>query len=364
MNGLCNPCMEIRLGDNNTGDTMQSALEGVINAASVSSSMAVSMLESIVPQARKSGACSGCISFLQTIKSRYVGKLIQEAKTVQKKEEAVRMIQERDKEEARIKTEALRLQYKPLIQELKKKCHETQMRQMQSVEWKNQGLCPSCGNKIGFFGKCKNCKVAPSVAKAIYTLVVVGDISWKVLEVVNNRALLLSEKIIEEKSFHNKDEDVNWSNSSLRKYLNNEFYNRLNDWEKDMIVEANLENKANPWYSLSDGYNTIDKIFLLSLKEIVKYFGDSGQYKNPKKGETYWANTYNPKTFYSMDDHFNKDRIAIGPNGMPLKWWLRTTGSDKRSISVVDQSGIIGEGGVGARGELGVRPALWLNIEK
>ena len=70
MNELCNPCLRIRLGESNTGDTLQEALEGVINAASVSSAMAVSMLDSLVPQAKKGGACSGCISFLQTIKSK------------------------------------------------------------------------------------------------------------------------------------------------------------------------------------------------------------------------------------------------------------------------------------------------------
>ena len=70
MSELCNSCLRIRLGDNNTGDTLQSALEGVINAASVAPSMAVSMLESIVPQAKKGGACSGCVSFLKTIKSK------------------------------------------------------------------------------------------------------------------------------------------------------------------------------------------------------------------------------------------------------------------------------------------------------
>ena len=70
MNGLCNPCLRVRLGDNNDGDTIQAALEGVINAASVSSVIAVSMLESIIPQARKGGACSGCISFLQMVKGK------------------------------------------------------------------------------------------------------------------------------------------------------------------------------------------------------------------------------------------------------------------------------------------------------
>ena len=70
MNGLCNPCMKIHLGDNNTGDTIHEALEGVINAASVSSAMAVSMLKSITPQARKGGACNGCISFLQMIEGK------------------------------------------------------------------------------------------------------------------------------------------------------------------------------------------------------------------------------------------------------------------------------------------------------
>ena len=71
MNELCNPCLQIRLGENNDGDTLQSALEGVINAASVSFPIAVSMLDSIIPQAKKGGACNGCVSFLQKIKSSW-----------------------------------------------------------------------------------------------------------------------------------------------------------------------------------------------------------------------------------------------------------------------------------------------------
>ena len=69
MDGLCNPCLRIRVGDNNTGDTLQKALEGVINAAHVSTDLAASMLGSMIPQAKKGGACNGCISFLQTVKS-------------------------------------------------------------------------------------------------------------------------------------------------------------------------------------------------------------------------------------------------------------------------------------------------------
>jgi len=67
---LCNSCLKIRLGDNNTGDTLEEAIGGLMNAMAVSTTVAVSMLESIIPQAKKGGACNGCISFLQMIKDK------------------------------------------------------------------------------------------------------------------------------------------------------------------------------------------------------------------------------------------------------------------------------------------------------
>jgi hypothetical protein len=54
-------------------------------------------------------------------------------------------------------------------------------------------------------------------------LITFGMISWMVLNIQNNMALILSEKIIDSKSYHDSWTDVNWETSALRKYLNYEF---------------------------------------------------------------------------------------------------------------------------------------------
>lgn len=59
---------------------------------------------------------------------------------------------------------------------------------------KMQKLCLHCGEKIGVFGSCKKCKKKSS---DIPTLIVpMGGYNYRVLEMSNGMALLLSDKII------------------------------------------------------------------------------------------------------------------------------------------------------------------------
>ena len=54
-----------------------------------------------------------------------------------------------------------------------------------------------------------------------------GSYEWRVLEVKNNTALIITEYIIEQRAYHNAYKDITWADCSLRKYLNNEFYDRF-----------------------------------------------------------------------------------------------------------------------------------------
>ena len=63
-------------------------------------------------------------------------------------------------------------------------------------------------------------------------------------------------------------------------------------------------------YSRS-GNATKDRIFLLSIEEVVKYFGDSGQFKN------------RPKDAYFIEDQYNSARIAEDADGIVFWWWRR-----------------------------------------
>ena len=69
--------------------------------------------------------------------------------------------------------------------------------------------------------------------------------------------------------FHDKDEDVNWSGSHLRQWLNNEFYTRaFSDEERKAIETTNLKNTPNPLYGIGSGPDTHDHVFILSNEEV------------------------------------------------------------------------------------------------
>jgi len=70
------------------------------------------------------------------------------------------------------------------------------------------------------------------------TFVEIGEIiyfsgyDWRVLDVQDNQALILSELVLETRSYNEKTKDITWEECSLRRYLNNDFYNKLHDKQK------------------------------------------------------------------------------------------------------------------------------------
>jgi hypothetical protein len=59
-----------------------------------------------------------------------------------------------------------------------------------------------------------------------------GNYDWRILEVVNSKALLLSETVIVTLPYHRPGGCITWENCTLRQYLNNEFYNSFSPQDK------------------------------------------------------------------------------------------------------------------------------------
>ncbi|MCL2080093.1 MAG: DUF6273 domain-containing protein [Oscillospiraceae bacterium] len=263
----------------------------------------------------------------------------------------------------------------------------------QSDKWKSQGVCPHCGGTLkGLLSKkCADCGKSPSdtivlpyqpadpkypaepkmpqlptytprkLDESKYKLkedsasssnqhITLAGIDWRVLAVENNKLLLISEKILEERLYHDDDEDITWEKCTLRKYLNGEFYNKLGA-AKAAIAETRNDNPKNPWYGTNGGNATTDKVFLLSLDEVCRYFGDStAELRNVRKDAYYFS------------DKNSANRIAKYGNEADW-WWLRSPGG--RSIpaaSVASDGRVDVRGGGVDLGDSGVRPALWLNL--
>ena len=94
-------------------------------------------------------------------------------------------------------------------------------------------------------------------------------------------------------------------------------------------------------------------MFLLSLDEVVRYFGDSGQLGGSQNGRV------------GFRDRFNDERTAHKLNGLAWLWWLRSPGIFRDYVAVVHYDGTILVGGsrAGSRAVyyvIGVRPAMWL----
>ena len=187
----------------------------------------------------------------------------------------------------------------------------------------------------------------------IGSIISFGGYDWRVLDVQDGRALLLSEYIIEHRAYHNRSEAVTWETSTLRHYLNNQFFNSFNESDRARIAETRVLNNNNPWRGTHGGNDTNDRIFLLSIEEVVRYFGDSGELRN-REGE--WSE-------WAIYDRYNFARIARTRNGEASWWWLRSPGLDSYCAAGVNSGGILDFRGLHVvYGSGGVRPALWLNL--
>lgn len=194
-----------------------------------------------------------------------------------------------------------------------------------------------------------------------------GKYDWIVLDIQDDKALLLTEAMIEQRSYHNEKGDVTWADSEIRKYLNHEFYNNFTKEEQDKIVSVFNKNLDNQWYGSLGGEDTEDRVFLLSIEDVVcKYFGDSSELLyHPGKNQRYWFQRKDVNNVL-RGTHYDYYRWW---------WWLRSPGrTNNRAVYIWDDGniGIQGNGTYKYSGNTihpitkdncgGVRPALWIKL--
>ena len=169
-------------------------------------------------------------------------------------------------------------------------------------------------------------------AVQIGDIITFGAYEWRVLDIQDGMALLISQNVLERRVYHTPNVIITWENCSLRSYLNGDFYNAFNASDRNRIVQVTNQNPNNPTYGTPGGNPTQDRIFLLSISEAQGYFSS------------------------------NSDRIATY-NWIASWWWLRSPGLNSIGASSVNNDGRIYLGGGNVSYENGgVRPALWLNL--
>ncbi|WP_099205779.1 DUF6273 domain-containing protein [Scatolibacter rhodanostii] len=197
------------------------------------------------------------------------------------------------------------------------------------------------------------------------TILSFGSYDWRVLDKQEDKVLMITEKIIEQRPYHDVYKDTTWAECALRKYLNGEFYDRFSEAEKARIIPVLNQNLDNPWYGSRGGDDTTDNVFLLSLEEAAcKYFGDSSANLYHKgKNQRYW---------FERKDKNNGKRLAmLQDNDWNWWWWLRSPGRvNVKAVYIHGTDGNIGiQGNNILIGNLsdgrctgGVRPTMWLKL--
>lgn len=175
------------------------------------------------------------------------------------------------------------------------------------------------------------------------------DIEWLVLAKENNKILVISDKTLDYQRYNKTYEKITWEQCSLRKWLNDSFFNAVfSEEEQALIQNTTVSADKNPKYSTDPGNTTTDKVFLLSINEAEKYFSN----EQARKCTT---------TAYV---------IAIAQSAYDNKvhdvswWWLRSPGDKQKNAARVNYAGSIDYSSLSVSGNVGcVRPALWISLE-
>ena len=174
-------------------------------------------------------------------------------------------------------------------------------------------------------------------------------IEWVVLDVRDNKALLISNYTLIFKCYNDYGlPPANWENCTLRAWLNNEFYQHVfSAEEKSAILLTNVVNRVDGkvWYS--NAADTQDYIFLLSMDEAYSYFPDD------ESRIRYTTRFAEVSVYYQEGEH----RMC--------PWWVRS--SYDFSYEKAPGFDYIQQEGQGSMTEKydieeGVCPVLWIDL--
>ena len=139
-----------------------------------------------------------------------------------------------------------------------------------------------------------------------------------------------------------------WRDSKMRTYLNTTIYNKLPNDLKSKIINTTVISGHEP--NVAQNYETIDKMYLLSPKEIGENAGECTDSDTSRKMDYY-------------EDYSKRTKIQLGGNSSG--WWLR---SARNSTSYTNRFHAVASNGSGsfsdASNPLGVSPAFRIGVNQ
>ena len=161
-----------------------------------------------------------------------------------------------------------------------------------------------------------------------------APIEWIILARESDKALLLSQYVLDMRTFHQTKRPVTWADSTIRQWLNDDFITSSFAAAEQSVIEVTDVDS-------SDGNDaTQDCVFLLSYDELHRYMPDSGS-------RIASATNY-------VTSQYGANRIC--------SWLLRRTGKPGSSVPCIDYNGM--QRTIDATFDpAGIRPAMWVTLD-
>ena len=223
-----------------------------------------------------------------------------------------------------------------------------------------------------------------------------SPLTWKILELNDDSALLLSEYVLEQYTYHDQQEEITWEWSNVRSYLNgfDGAHNKngidhtgkgfidfaFTPAERRQIKTVTNTNPDAPesWNSTPGGNDTEDRVFLLSRDEALKYFSNNeSRMARPTAYALHPPTSSGRKNLYTcpitcanenscacIEGTWNNNTSnvqACSNVQCGSDWWLRSPGDHPHIAAGVYVDGGVGYSSVDYDG-IGLRPALYVHL--
>lgn len=134
-------------------------------------------------------------------------------------------------------------------------------------------------------------------------------LEWLVMDVQDDRAMLLSRYCIDTVIFYPKRVPMYWGKSDLRAWMNGEFFQTAFTPEEQALILTTTVKNSNPHGMKGAGADTLDKVYLLSKTEVLGFFPEMAD-----------------RVAYPTEYAKSKG-CTVDPKTGSCRWWTRTSGA-------------------------------------
>jgi len=204
-------------------------------------------------------------------------------------------------------------------------------------------------------------------------------VKWRVLEVRDGTALLLSDMAVDCEPFQTELKDISWEDCTLRSYLNGygtdenissidfsgENHNFLDmafsPDEQDAILRYPVRNEDNYYFGTDCGDETSDKIFIPAESELFIYDSSVIHGFSPRDAVADRARQFQPTDYAVWKGAWSASQEDVQGN---VFWITRTMGYTRQNVVYIDESGYMFNRGILATcPDAAVIPALILDLD-